>query len=72
MPKFDRDGITSAMRSRTAMGLKLTCDAMKTGLRIYDAIAILCDTDIDAMRCDDDICDAMRCGECGQSCDGEQ
>ena len=50
MPKFDRDGITSAMRSRTAMGSKLTCDAMKTGLRCDDQ----CDRDIMryGYRCD--------------------
>ena len=50
VPKFDRDGITSAMRSRTAMGSKLTCDAMKTGLRCDDQ----CDRDIMryGYRCD--------------------
>ena len=35
MPKFDCDGITSAMRSRTAMRSKLSCDVMICAMTIY-------------------------------------
>ena len=80
MPKFDCDGVTSAIRSRTAMRSKLSCDAMITGLRCDDQrdgdimrYGYRCDA---MMICDDAIamliCDAMRDNmRCEQQCDKE-